>query len=199
MTLGELWEWIKAGLPLLVAGGILTIGAQWWGDSKKRKRGARYLAISLAVNYETYALECADQINKLNLFESSHGNAGERNLSLPKVLPIPESAHWENLEHDLTERAFTFPNVVRQASGYIDFEIEMNDDPEFAGATISTIEKAGITGLMAWQLASDLRRRYRITPFRKEDIGWDFIALLTNEKNKAEQRRAALVPEVIVD
>jgi hypothetical protein len=186
-----LQQWLSSQLPGLVAGGgMVWLGnvlVSWLRDKNARIRGARHLAILLAVKYEGYALRCSDLIAGNDLYNQSGGHAGTRTLKLPDATAIPESDHWENVDHNLAERALTFPNVVRQADGKIEFYWEVDGDPDDMAKSFD--EQAAITGLLAWRLACDLRSRYRLPSFRTSEIGWDFVALLQTQADRAEARR----------
>lgn len=158
-------------------------------DKNARERAARYLAMRLAVLFEGYALECANRIADNELFRTSGGHAGGCSFKLPNPVTLPDSTYWEYLRHDLAERALTFPNIAAHADGAIEFTSRVENDPE--STAVAFDDQAGLTGMKAWALACDLRHEYEVVPFRKADIGWDFVNTLAKAQREADARRVA--------
>ncbi len=118
----------------------------------------------------------------------------QRLLKLTWEAAESESEHWENLDHDLTERVFTFQNIVKQADGAIQYEWENGEGDKGVTAVVGRFnEEARITGIKAWQLACDLRSRYGIAPFKVYEIGWDFVDMLNEQVAQDKERHAKQV------
>ena len=154
-------------------------------DKTARERAASYLAMRLAVLFEAYALECANRIEEVGI----HRSSGVRGIQLPKAIVLPDSTYWEYLRHDLAERALTFSNVAQHAAGAIEFVSSLENDPD--ATAVAFADQAGMVGMRAWTLACDLRSAYQVRPFRKEDLGWDFVDTLARAKRAAQERRVA--------
>jgi len=158
-------------------------------DKKARARAARYLDMRFAVLFESYALDCANKIADNRLHRNSGGHTGLGTLKLPEALALPDSTYWEFLAHDLAERAMTFQNVARHADGAIEFVSWIDNDP--SATAVAFDDQAGMMGTKAWELACDLRREYGVIPFRKENIGWDFVDTLGRAEQSAKERRVS--------
>ncbi len=184
--------WIGSQLSLLVVGGAIGwIGSAaftWWRDDRARKRGGRALAILLAVTFEEYALACANLIASNNLHQSSGGQDGNMSVKFPELTPFWDSDNWGNLDHLLTERVLTFPNILRQAEISFRFASEMENDDE--GDAIDRFkDDASNTALKAWDLACDLRTTYGVVAFQMDRFGWDFVSSLTKAQKEAAELR----------
>lgn len=198
MAITEILDSIQGQLPGIIAGGgAVWIGKEfvtWFRERNTRTRGARYLAISLAVRFEAYAIQCANQISTNYMYVEIPDDPKQRLLKLTWEAAESESEHWENLDHDLTERVFTFQNIVKQADGAIQYEWENGEGDKGVTAVVGRFnEEARITGIKAWQLACDLRSRYGIAPFKVYEIGWDFVDMLNEQVAQDKERHAKQV------
>jgi hypothetical protein len=156
---------------------IFNMLGGWWRESQRDRasteRDARYLAIRLAVMLEEYAIRCADQIADNDMFRGAEGYAGKRWGSLPDLPPYPDEDDWRALGPDLLSRVLTFRNERTLGDNKIEFWSDI--DPECIPQECD--QQCGRSGYAAWMLARDMRTRYGLDAFDRDDRSWVAQAL----------------------
>lgn len=172
-----------------VVSAVLNQGFGWLRDwrtaSVRNKAHAGYLALRVAVLLESYAYACSE-------FISDNGAAPhlpdqefpEWDTSLPELAPYPDDADgWRAMDRNLAGRILGFPNKVRSSQGIIRLTIEHT--LEDLGEALD--EQAAERGLEAWQLAEELRERYRIPA---ADVVWSYAKNLQAALDGAKKAQA---------
>jgi hypothetical protein len=128
----------------------------WFREHKHEQlastRGARYLAIRLAMMLEGFAIECADAIAAQDMHNQSERHAGAAHGALPDLPPYPDEADWKVLEPQFLARALTLRNELRLSDKMIAFwaDIDRECIPQECD------QQCGKCGYMAWELAAHI-------------------------------------------
>ena len=169
-------------LTLAFSTGLLTAvfnqSIGWWREARHERlasaRDARYLAIRLAVMLERFAIDCAEAVAAQNMYNQSDGHAGVLHGTLPDLPPYPDEADWKTLEPDFLARVPTLRNELPLSDKAIAFweEIDRECIPQECN------QQCGKCGYMAWVLAADMRRHYRLGAFDPKLASWDIVKTL---------------------
>lgn len=167
---------------------LLNQGLSWLRDwrasSEKRKANARYLALRVAVLLEAYADTCSDVAGEIDLHESSRGHGGKQITELPKVPDYPaDDDSWRLVAPDLLDRCLSFPNKVAASQKVVDSVHIWGDRGDLVQ---QCMEECVDRGLEAWNLAADLRKRYRFEPHSHV---YDYADHLRRMKESVIERR----------
>ncbi len=150
----------------------------WWREARHERqtttRDARYLAIRLAVILERFAIACAERVADQDMYRQSEGHAGAQHGALPELPPYPDEADWKFLAPDLLARVLTLRNELPLSDAKIAFweDIDRECIPQ------EYDQQAGKCGYMAWALAADMRRHYRLGVFDPRQTSWDIVKVL---------------------
>jgi hypothetical protein len=185
---------LKTILPLVVGAAIgfaatmLTLVWGSWSKRSENQRSATYLAIRLAVILEQFAIDCADRIADQDLHDNSLGHAGAVASELPKLEAFPDEQSWNALNPALLARVLSFPNTCRLSNLAISawYAFSPEDVPEEGR------RQCGKTGQMAWVLACDLRKQYRLQPFQAQGTSTAFVERLEQHHDKALRHEAGV-------
>ena len=181
MDVGQLgdistWDWLSILKTAFGAGlGTATVqgGLALYRDRSLRTDSAAYLALRIAVLLEAFASECCDfyfdNANAQHLPDEEYPN-WRTELPAPPVFPDDTEA-WRALDKSLVARCLNFPNRVRASQNSIALAIEYSvGDLEYV-----LDEQASARGVEAWEVASSLRKTYRLD--RAETV-FDFDEVL---------------------
>lgn len=115
------------------------------------------------------------------MFSHSGGHAGRYHGALPPLDEYPTDADWKVLDPALADRTLILRNELILADGAIQFWEDVDRD------CIPTAcdDQAGKCGYRAWQLSSDMRRRYRLQEFDPKPTSWDVVGTLKQHHDRA--------------
>lgn len=153
-------------------------------ERKKLGRDAKYLAIRLAVILEQFAIECAERIAAMEMYQSSKGGAGSLFGKLPELPAYPEEAKWEALDANLLARALTLKNELPLSDRAIAFW----EDIDRTSIPAECAQQCGKCGYMAWELAVAIRAKYGFPPFDPRRTSWDLVQALRTQHDDALRR-----------
>lgn len=151
------------------------------------RKDARYLSQRLAIIFEKFSVDCANVITDHELVSSSDGTAGKWHSTLPTLGSFPTESDWKAIDPDLMDRAMSMPNEIELANQAISFWWDVVGDEDCMET--ETDDQAGLYGLKAWLLASELRTRHRIPASTLHTAKWDFVATLKKQYDATEVRR----------
>ncbi|MCJ2164885.1 MULTISPECIES: hypothetical protein [unclassified Pseudodesulfovibrio] len=156
----------------------------WLEDRTKRARRASYAALRLAVQLETYAIECARRIEEVKTSLASNGYYGKLHGRLPKIPPYPDEIDWKSLEPSLVDEVLSFPNQLLVSNDITTFVAEDHfpDDTELA--TAECLLHCGYRGVQAWKIATELRKRYGLKSRNVLSDSWNMLQCLEVEEAK---------------
>jgi hypothetical protein len=184
-------EWLDV-LKISVSSSVLTALLTWglnhfFVHRASLRRDARYLAQRLAITLEKFAIDCAAVIADNRLLNSTGGEAGKRHLSLPALEALPADADWKAMAPDLVDRVLSMPSELVLAHETILFWWDMLTDKD--GMETETNYQAGLYGFRAWNLASELRRRYGIPASTLPERRQNFVVTLREQHDAANAPR----------
>jgi hypothetical protein len=128
----ELGEILKigglAGVVSAFFGALFKEASEWM----ERRRKARFLALKLSVLLEEYFRACTDRLSDIEIYVSSHGQAGEIIVGLPDFpeLPSDTAAAWLYLKPDVADAILGLPIEIRLLDDGIRFNTDMDGGPD---------------------------------------------------------------------
>ena len=158
----------------------------------------RFLALRLAVIFEDYSSECMDAYFDHDSASGSEGQIGRYASYLPIAPTIPQDdANWPALDHDASQRAFSFAGTIRQFNEKVRFHAEVTGDID----SDEVISKLFEVAESAFLLSGDLRRRHQVGGLEESDARirdmreWrdEHRAKLLRKEERRSQRRAERV------
>ncbi len=156
--------WIEF-LTLAASAGLLSAafsaGMSAIGALVRQRRHARYLALRVAVQMDSYFHECLDRISEINDYNASGGHAGQQHFSVPSPPEPPtDDAGWINLSPKLSDRALSFRVRVDYMNSGIRNDLEHDAGPPEDRDMSRTLTHLYQTAQDAYLLAQDLRHMY---------------------------------------
>ena len=151
-----------------------------WVHTKINAEEAVYISIIISTSLEKYSIECAKKISDNDLYISSGGHAGSVDTDF-LCFKIPnENLNWRTLNSKLLMRIFSLINdfnVHKNSYNFIVSEL-CYDEIDAIGAFNTEIAKCG---LMAFEIARDLRIEYNLPEFRFVNLDWDIQKTLKSK------------------
>lgn len=156
----------------------------WQKDKKTNSRMAQYSALRIAVDMESFAINCAKAISDNDLFIQFSGHAGTQHSKIPTLVKYPDDVDWRSMDASLCARILSFRNEIELSQELVDSWYEF----DYECIPSSCSEQIAICGYRSWALASDLRSFYKLPSFHPEQLSWDVEAILKNPYDKAMTR-----------
>jgi hypothetical protein len=172
------WDW-RSLLKAAVGAGVGTAAVQGsiavYQERARKNDNAAYLALRLAVRLEAYASACCSfYFDNANAPHSPDEQYPSWRAELPKVDNFPDDVEaWRALDRQLMARCLNFPNRASASQNAIANCIEHS----MRDLENTLDENCSARGLEAWDIASDLRSRYRLN---RAEIIFDFRDVLQN-------------------
>jgi hypothetical protein len=170
------WDWLSivktafgAGLGTAAVQGGLAV----YREHTRKNENAAYLALRIAVLLEAFASECCDfYFDNANAQQSPDEQYPDWRTVLPTPPQFPDDTEaWRAMDRSLVAKCLNFPNRVRASQNTIASTIEYTmDDLDYI-----LDEQASARGVEAWEIASSLRRSYKLD---RADIIFDFDKVL---------------------
>ena len=173
---------LSTGVVAVVATKLLDLGIDWWKSKRAAKAAATPLATKLAIAHEQFANRCAEQIADNDLYRSSDCSAGTEHRTLPKLEEFPSEGNWETLDPELLARSLSLTNELEFGDRMIAFWEEIDPDP--AHVRNACDAQAGVLGYRAWQIAKDLRTRYKLGAYAPEAFSWGWVSTLKRHHDR---------------
>lgn len=123
-------------LGLAVLGGglvsaLINVGFNHWKERQRKQEEARYLALRLAVQFEDFAVQCANDLSDSEVFAISFEAEGAPLPLTPEIRPLFESTAYPYLDSELLSEIFDFPHrrimaiiEAREVDKSMDYEDE---------------------------------------------------------------------------
>lgn len=125
-------------------------------------RHGTYLAVRIAAMLDPFVMECVNFISD----GGQPDKDGEMiaSVSLPN-LKLPEDVDWKSIDPHLMDRILTLPNEIDTALKAIDYTwLHFSRPPDHDEMFEERRYQGGRLGILALDLATDLRQRYRLKP-----------------------------------
>ena len=171
-------------IKIILGAGFTTAIVNWIlsliENHRKSKKDVVYLALQLAVLLELFAISCADKISTAE-YEMSVNYPGNRDFSMPDLLEYPSSDAWGDIPTKLSSRLLQLPNELILGKQLMEGEWLEGDH---LGRGVSMFAYLGRYGLLAWDIAVDLRQEYSLKEFSPKEVAWDAIGCLKKMRNK---------------
>jgi len=172
---------LGTGLLSGLVSALVAWAREYLAEKKKNWRSAQFSALRLSASLESFSIECAEMLLDNNAFYDSNGHDGNPISQIPKLSSFPEDIVWIALDTDLCEKVLAIPNKIRLSNGYISSVMDYEDAYEALAASSRNI---GLCGYHAWEIASELRNRYKLPAFEAQ-TSWDFKNDLKRYSDKA--------------
>lgn len=155
----------------------------------QRKSRAGYLAIRVAIAYETFAQDCANVVSDIRTFKESKGAGGESDPPMPNLPELPtDDDLWRSLDPKFVARVLGLPNKLKESLAYIHYMADSRDPDD--GTDV--YEQAVLRGHEAAVLSRELREGYcwpRGEPlFDHEGVLKDAVDEINAKKMEMERR-----------
>lgn len=168
------WTIVVTAAVSVVATLATTWFGHWLGLLKDRtlrveelERNARYIAIRSVCILDPFVSGCVEVAHDEGVPSPPEGELVS-NTSLPKLIP-PHDVDWRAVDTELMYRILAMPNEIALANQTISFVgSELSNPPDHSEYFWERSIQYARLGLLALQLADDLRTRYRI---HGQDIG----------------------------
>lgn len=172
-------------LQLVLGTGFVTTAinqlAGWFisarREKKEKHRNATYLALQIAVILEGFALECAEKLSSGN-YELAMAPFSQPDLKLPELQNYPESNSWNLIDLPLANRILNFPNVIQLGHGEMTGYWNEGDRDDRQYWMMGFLGKYG---LIAWDIAVELRKKHNLPEFSPIDTSWDAVECLRGQ------------------
>ncbi|WP_146215605.1 hypothetical protein [Hoeflea marina] len=152
-------DWLLL-LQVVLGAGVGSGIFSWWKDKQTRGREATYLALRIAVALESFEAACFERFSDIGLFDSSGGNLGGTWTKVPELERYPEDPDgWRSLDFKLADRALSFPGMISNSQGMINFTLDVASPIE---ASENCETECAELGMNAKGLATEIRKRYRL-------------------------------------
>lgn len=170
---------IAAGAVALVGGGAAGAALTLWVQHRRAERdktdAKRFLAHTLAFEFERYAIACAETLS-----DGEPDGPGEEHTpgsmeSLPDGLNLPQSTAYQWLDSDLLERVFAFPQDVSVARRGLAYVWQIADGGEYDD---EARKKLAEFGLKAAAIGADLRGKNGIAARTLKSGQWTILEYL---------------------
>lgn len=162
-----------------VGASLISIYFEQRRHRQKQQTATKYLALRLAFQFEDFAILCADAAEDHQNAIGSDEAIGTLLGSVPLPQPLPESDAYEDLELEILDEVFDFPQRCRLANtaavGLLDITSELDSFRE--QLWVSTIQ----FGSLALNIARKFRRRYRLKARALKYEQWDIDNFYTEQ------------------
>ena len=169
------WDIARFALTTGLVTALFNQGIGWFRDWRKEStvtiRDATYAAMRIAVLLEAFAMECASLIEENAFAEKSGGPSTQK---LPSLSEYPTDIDWKSLDSSLAAQSLSIRNELRLSVRTIAFW--SGEEPAEIPSVCSN--QAGKCGYRAWQLATALRRHYKLPSFDPTQGYWDLVGTL---------------------
>jgi hypothetical protein len=182
---------------LAFAGNVVTVmlgsGAAFsllhlYTERRKRTDEVGFLATQLAVQFEGYAIECADKVSDNDTAWGSDGAAGENIRSIPQFAPLPISDAYKLLKRGLVDEMLQLPQDILMAQKSASFTGDVGDEDEY----IKEVRDSTLRiGSQAANMALKLRQKYSLPERLLVYNEWDIRKYFGDELAKIQQEQEA--------
>lgn len=179
------------GLIGVALGALLTVFREWWFQSRKNRKDAKYLSALISCELERYVAGCAEVVRDDGMSEGWPDENGFCTIQVeaPKFEPLALDVEWKSLPADLMYEILDFPYKVEIASRSVSAIFEYAaTPPDFEEGFEERQLQYATLGIAASQLVTKLRN---YAGFPARSIGeWDPVRYMGEQKTVIELQRA---------
>lgn len=143
------------------AGAIINSVIAHRKAEQDKKDARRFLAHTLAFEFEQYAVACAQIISDAEPEGPDDGRVLSGMAPLPTAPSLPTSTAYQWMESELLERIFAFPQDVGVMRRSLEFMQDVVGGDEYGEEASKTTARFGLSAIA---IASDLRKGNGIPP-----------------------------------
>lgn len=181
------FPWVQVATTVIGSGFLaasVTAIISGFAANRERHRQGRDTALRAASMLEEFARSAAETAASAKHYDR-HEEYG------PSLVPIPAAPEigdldWKVVPEGLAARAFGFKQIAVIANSYIKAVFDEDDDEGLA----AYLNQALRLGLIAWQIAVDLRREYRLPPPEILIGQYNFATWMRDEQEQINSRIA---------
>ena len=175
-------------LTVLLGSGAATAVMQIYFEHRRERRlrtdSAEYLALQLALQFEGYAIECAEKSSKHKLAHNSDGHAGGVISNVPEAPPYPQSEGFKWLDRQLLNDILEFPQRCRMANEAALFWWNVVGDRDCC--EVAMLENTLLMGGRALDIARRLRRDHNLKARDMTFGQWNIAEFFDAELKKVQ-------------
>ncbi|CUW97426.1 exported hypothetical protein [Agrobacterium fabacearum S56] len=167
-------------LALVASAGLLSAafsaGISATGALIKQRRHARYLALRIAIQMDSYFQACLDRISEIDDYKASGGHAGAQHFAVPVPSEPPaDDVGWVNLNPKISDRALSFGTRVNYMNTVIRNDLEHVSGPPEDRDMSLTLAQLYEAAQDAYLLARELRHRYDFEQLAHSDQSYEWL------------------------
>lgn len=134
--------------------------AQATARKEELDRHGTYLAVRVASVLDPFVMAAVEVVNDKGIYDQ-HGELNPD--SVEPTLDLPQDVNWKSIDPHLMDRILTLPNEIASAKRTVSFVGEMiSGPPDYDEWFDERRFQWAKLGLMALDLARDLRDRYKL-------------------------------------
>jgi hypothetical protein len=153
-------------------------------EALQRRDSTEYLALQLAFQLESYAIECARKISDHRLAKEYQGDVGQIIARVPMLAPFPQSEAYRQIDRALLDDVMDFPQRCEMSNQAALFWWEVVGDPDCCNVAME--ENTIQMGTRALDIARRLRTHYKL-PARNLTFGkWNLDKFFSEELTKLQ-------------
>lgn len=129
---------------------------------EERDRHGTYLAVRVSSILDPFVMSAVDVVND----QGTYDQQGEREPEeQTPTLTLPDDVDWKSIDPHLMDRILTLPNEIESAKKSMSFVAEViAGPPDYEDWFEERRYQWGRIGILALDLATDLRKRYALKP-----------------------------------
>lgn len=187
------------GLVGVLIGSFLTVFKDLWTSYRDRRKEGSYSAIRLISILEAYADRCIDIVQddgtrygRLAGRWDDGQEYAEAQEKTPDPLVYPDDIGWRSLDEGIMHRLVALPNKARRTNRYVGMSHEFASPPYYEDFFDARQEGYARLGAEALEIASELRREFRISANSGIHMttDWDPVKYLDEKLTKFDRDRA---------
>lgn len=163
-----------------------NLAFSWFKEKRSRADALRYLALQLALHFESFALDCATRVGSNYDFDEHDGHVGAAIRCVPQPGPLPSNEAFRFLAPEILDDVLSFSQLCQMAQDNAYFWMEYLHDHEcYRNAAADNSVCMGYEALgIARRIRQIYRLRVRVVGFKK----WDINEFLSSEYHEIEIR-----------
>lgn len=173
---------LKLALGSGVIAAIVNQGITWFmgwkKESQANKRLRIYSALRIATLLEAFAINCRKGVADAAVFSETNGDGGIVRSQMPELEKYPQDVEWKIIDSKLCASVLSIPNEVNLCQMTIDHWLDEGQFDDHSGAfdehqrfMIGTyIRETAKCGLRAWEMAKEIRKKYKLPTFDPKEI-----------------------------
>lgn len=193
--MASLWQFANNNAPAIFGligtclGASLTIGWQWWFQSKNNKKNATYLSVIISCELDRYIAGCVEVVGDNGLFEGQRDPEGycRPTTKNPVFAPLSFDVDWKSLPGNLMHDLLDLPYKAELANNRITFAGENSFPPDYDEFFDERQHQYATLGITANELANRLRNHANLPARTYSD--WNPIEYMKEQRDKIDSSR----------